>query len=339
MVVNFMTDMRISVAVFAESTDVSWRWVAGHFNSDVTWKFVRLTPPASSKVTKLKRLSSTIMGVISARRVDVIVSHGPLVAMLVEAARRFVGVQTPHLVYSFNYTELPTGRRLALARRLFSRIDRFVVSSATEIEMYSRHFGIAPGRFDLVLWGVNSPQAAEAEPPEYPYVCAIGGNARDYAVLMAAAKELPDIRFKCVVRPLNLSGITIPDNVSVQTNLPLSSTMAILRDARLMVLPLLNGAVPCGHVTLVSAYYLQTPVIVTDSAGVSDYVRHRETGLLVSPGSADELSASIKELWESPLLRKNISDSANKFVLISCSEQNYVNHFSQCIDRLKKSTM
>jgi colanic acid/amylovoran biosynthesis glycosyltransferase len=67
-------------------------------------------------------------------------------------------------------------------------------------------------------------------------------------------------------------------------------------------------------VVLMEAMASGCPVVATAIAGVGELVQHRETGLLVSPGRADELAAAIAELLENDELSKNLSEAGRRYV-------------------------
>lgn len=54
----------------------------------------------------------------------------------------------------------------------------------------------------------------------------------------------PDIKLVAIVRPHNLRGIEVPDNVKVLTNIPKQEAMRIINDARFMVFRLLGVRCP-----------------------------------------------------------------------------------------------
>ena len=64
----------------------------------------------------------------------------------------------------------------------FTQVDRFVTYSTLERSLYADYFGIDPARIDVVLWGVGQPPVDSSKAPLEPgdYICALGGNARDY---------------------------------------------------------------------------------------------------------------------------------------------------------------
>ena len=138
--------------------------------------------------------------------------------------------------------------------RAFHRPHRFIVFSSVEIDRYASYFGIPRERFEMHRWGVGTPAIADDAPvpPDGAYLCAIGGNGRDYGTLFEASRLVPHIPIEVVTRPENLDGLEVPSNVAVHCNIPNKVAMRLL-DARGMVLPLPDGTIPVGHVTLVAA--------------------------------------------------------------------------------------
>ncbi len=252
-----------------------WRWLEPQVSS-VRWEFA-LSGEKSWLEKRVPRpnLTNIRVGLKAALRAralgaDVVVTHDPRVAFWVSAMTRLVGARTRLLAHTFNFTRLPhTLLPPAMARVVFAaafaRVDRFVVFSEAEADIYSRYFGVPRERFDRVLWGMGVPEV-EPGPPFVPgdYVCAVGGNARDYATLMAAARSTEDIRYVLVVRPDSLAGLAVPSNVTVHVDVPFARAMNVVKHSRFMVLPLEGAEVPCGHVTMVSAMHLGRAMVVTD---------------------------------------------------------------------------
>jgi colanic acid/amylovoran biosynthesis glycosyltransferase len=83
-------------------------------------------------------------------------------------------------------------------------------------------------------------------------------------------------------------------------------------DASVFCLPSFAEGVP---VVLMEAMASERPVVATAVGGVRELVRDGDTGLLVSPGRADELANAIALLLERPQLRTRIVRSARAHVL------------------------
>jgi glycosyltransferase involved in cell wall biosynthesis len=240
----------------------------------------------------------------------------------------FFSLKALLFAHSFNFTKLPGPIKTFIFARALRRIKHFVVFSTVEKELYARRFAIPIDRFDFVHWGVRPPIVAGPPPANAGnYVSAVGGNARDYRTLVAAAREMPDIPFILVVRPANLEGLTIPPNVKILADIPFGASMNVLRYSRFMVLPLINSEVPCGHVTLVAAMHLGRAIVVTESRGICDYARDGENALTVSAGRPASMIEAIRQLWNKPALCHELASNGQNFASRECSEERVSNHF------------
>jgi glycosyltransferase involved in cell wall biosynthesis len=337
---------RATVLCAADAPD-DWRWFERQIDT-VRWEFA-LSGEKTWLEKRVPRPNLTnirvgLKAALEARRLhaDVVVTHDPRVAFWVSTMSRLVGVRTRLLAHTFNFTRLPhTLLPPAIARVIFAaafaHVDRFVVFSQAEAEIYSRYFGVPRERFDLVLWGMNVPDVEEG-PPFVPgdYVCAVGGNARDYATLMGAARRTPEIRYALVVRPDSLDGLEVPPNVTTHVNVSFPRAMNVVKHSRFMVLPLEGAEVPCGHVTMVSAMHLGRAMVVTDSSGVRDYARHEDNALLVPPRDASALADAMTRLWRSPELTDRLASSGRHFAAERCSEESVLAHLRSYFDLVSR---
>jgi glycosyltransferase involved in cell wall biosynthesis len=271
------------------------------------------------------------------RGADLLVTHDPRATFWCAyfAARR--GLTVRHLACSFNFARLPRGLKFRFMKRAFARVDRFVVYSHAERDLYADYFDLPRSRFEVKLWGVGKPAVAgpppdaRSEPEEVQYLCAIGGNRRDYASLMAAMAQLPQIPMIVVMRPHNLRGLVVPPHVTVRCDIPFPEAMRVLQRSRFMVLPLDSDTVPCGHVTLVAAMHLGKTFVVTRSAGIADYLSDpdigRPHGVSCETGSPQALAEAIRALWEDPARIRQFAENGKAFAQTYCTEESMVEHF------------
>ena len=244
----------------------------------------------------------------------------------------------PHLAFAFNFTDLPTGLTLAAMHRAFARIDRFVVYSQMERDLYAELFDVPVEKFQFLRWGV-APPILEPAPREIDgtYVAALGGEARDYATLCAAAKKLPQTSFVLITRPDSLNGIEVPENVTIHTNLPWDRAWSILWHAEVVALPLRSKDTPNGHVTAVGAMHLGKAQVITDSAGIRDYFMDGETALLVPPHDPAAFAASIERALEDRSLRQKLGGASKVFAATHCSESVTVEFFRAQLTEMLRS--
>lgn len=330
-----MKQKRVIVNV-SESAVPEWNWIGGRFESDPFQWMSFSGRPASAlehkiQRPKLSRYRACWEGAKAAKRerAELIVSHTPLVSTWTSLFGRTLGVKVPHLAFSFTFSKLPIGSRKRFIMHAIRDVDRFVCFSSVEGARYSEYFDIPEEKIDTLRWSVAEPAFDPSEPPieQPPYLCAVGGEGRDYATLVEAMRRLPGHRLAIVARPANVKGLDIPANVSVRTNIPLSQVWNLIAHAKLMVLPLNDTEVPCGHTTLITAMQLETPSIVTESLAMTDYVSDESTGLICPPLDPDAMARTIERLWDDEALASRLERSARSFVTQECSEQRTVTYF------------
>ncbi len=142
--------------------------------------------------------------------------------------------------------------------------------------------------------------AAAKLPPQRPWVVLIGGKGPEREALLARAAALG------VGERMRLLGF-LPDG-------DLAKWYAA---ADAFVLPAVvdsSGDTEGLGVVLLEAMANETPVVATRTGGITDIVRHGETGLLAAPGDAADLAAQIERLIGDEKLRSRLQQSARRFV-------------------------
>lgn len=308
--------------------DPEWRWLEHRFNGEFQWDFFQDTPKnVVERVVKrpnvrMIRCCRECARDLKENPTAILFSHDPRVTFWCAYFMEKFGVDVEHVAYSFNYPQLPRGIKRRMMTKAFQNVSRFVVYSSMERELYAEYFGIPIDRIDVILWGVGKPPVETPETPveKGDYICALGGNARDYPTLMAAMAKLPDIPLVAVVRPHNLQGLDVPPNVRLHVAIPYPRAMNILQHSRFMVLPLKGSEVPCGHVTLVAAMHLGKTMIITNSAGVADYIHDDYNGVTAEAFSPDALAEAIEALWNDPDRIARLETNGRAFADENCTE-------------------
>jgi glycosyltransferase involved in cell wall biosynthesis len=316
----------------------TWNWFSPVFDR-IRWVFFG-AGPRNWLERKVTRPSLAAWGACwrasrAARRRDaaLFISHDARITFRSAASLRMQGVRVPHVAWGFNFTTLPKGPARRLMASAFRRVDRFVAYSSFERTLYADYFGIDPARIDVVLWGVGHPEVESAEVPLEPgeYLCAVGGNARDYRTLFAAMARVPEVPLVAVLRPENAAALDVPANVRLRFDLPIGRANNIIAHSRFMVLPLAGTEVPCGHVTLVAAMYLKKALVITNSRGVSDYIEDGVNALSIPAGDADGLAGRIRELWNDPARARRMGEAGYAFAMAQCTEEPIINHLRKVL--------
>lgn len=246
---------------------------------------------------KLARYRAALQAAWASHRFaqPVVVSHLPMMSAAVAQALRIGRRNARHMAFAFNYTELPQGRRKSYFARSFERVDRFVVFSAYERDLYAAHFGIPAEKIRTVLWTQNAPPVDTDIAPPFAgnYLCAIGGEGRDFACLLEAART-SKVPLVIVARPHSLAGLAVPDTVKLFCNLPLAQTWGLAARSAGVIVPLLAPETCCGQITVVSAQMLGLPLITNQCHALRDYLGPHD--LVFPSGAAAALAQTMVQL-------------------------------------------
>jgi glycosyltransferase involved in cell wall biosynthesis len=339
----------LRIGCCAELADPGWRWIADDLGPPLAdWTFFstctrgilekRITRPA---------LSRELASGASTGEFDLIVTHLPLVTCWTETFCRRRR-KCPHVAFAFNFTDLPTGLRLRLMRRAFRALDRVIVFSSFERDLYGDYFRIPAGHIDVIPWRIQDPRVqrlrsaddsvAKASAPSVggaSHISAVGSQGRDYATLLEAMRRLPHIPLILVASAKNLQGLEPPPNVEVRQNIPLAEAEAVLRKSRFVVVPLRDGRTACGHVTIIYSMFEERAVVATDSAALAEYVIPGRNGILVKPQDAQALADVIEELWSKPEEARRLGAAGREFALAHCLESQTVDYIRGRVEQLK----
>ncbi len=336
-----MTEPPIRIASISNNPRPGWAWIRDLMGPDFTvagrpldWRIYSMRGASRPEALNRWRAARALARDAAAEPFDLVVSHGPWATAWTEwvASPKKTGAR--HFAFALNFTDLPTGPRKAMMARAFRQADALAVFTDAEQRLYADYFKLRPETLIRAPWGVAPPVSAE-QPRliEGPYFAALGGEARDYAVLCEAARALPDTRFVAVARPHSFEGLDPPANLEVRFNLPFDEAWGVVQHATAALVPLRSRETPCGLVTLVGAMHLGKAQIVTDAAGAADYLKDGETGLLVPPGDAGALAAAIGRLQADPALAARLGAAAKAEASAHCSEAATVDFFAGLLAR------
>jgi glycosyltransferase involved in cell wall biosynthesis len=86
--------------------------------------------------------------------------------------------------------------------------------------------------------------------------------------------------------------------------------------------------------TLIEAMLAELPVISPASGGITDAIRHGETGLVVPPGAPVQIAEAIRRLVADPGLAASLGRAARKLALQEFTRETCARRFSELYARL-----
>jgi hypothetical protein len=262
---------------------------------------------------RLSRYRAALEAIDAAKSASAIISHLPSTALAVSSLARLRGVNRPHLAFSFNFLHPPARRSLPLLRQGFARVTQFAVFTEFEKQLYSEWFALQAERIRPLLWTQAPPRTTTINPamlPPQPFVTAVGGEGRDFALLVRLARALPEIGFVVVARP-NAALDEAPSNMRVMFNVPEEICWGIASASAAVLIPLLAADTCCGHITLVSARMLGLPIITSRSIGTREYSEGFEGTQVLEPGGTEQWAEAIRQITsEGPMWRHRAQEDA-----------------------------
>ena len=239
--------------------------------------------------------------------------HLPVIIGLKKAMRK---ADKPVIAWMFTIPNLEVNAAKSLLLRTASKqIDKIIVHSTYELEVYSKWLGLPESQFEYIPY-TTDPDAIEAwvdDEPDEPFVAALGSAHRDFPTFFSAVEQLDLPTVVAAGRPA-LEGIRVPANVQTPFDITRADCHEIAQHGRVNVIPLApkESIAAAGYVTIVEGMYMGRPLIVTDCYSVRDYIIDGETGILVKPNDVDSLRDAIERLWHDADLREQLGRNAQE---------------------------
>ena len=215
------------------------------------------------------------------------------------------GLVRPPLVYvSIGLPERLAQLRGKRMRRLYAHALRgtqtIVAYAKSEVEQLSEWLGADAPMIDFVPFGVDV-EAFRPVPelaPDTDVVTVGVDPRRDFALLLQIAARRPELSFRIVASTEHARALhEVPDNVAVETDIPLEQVRDRLARARVVALPVRDNSYSGATTVLLQAMAMAKPVVVSRTAAISEGY-DLEDGVncrLVPPGDSDAFEQALVE--------------------------------------------
>jgi glycosyltransferase involved in cell wall biosynthesis len=188
--------------------------------------------------------------------------------------------------------------------------DLIVTNARPSVDAIKRRYPAAGDRVVYVRWGGTGDQDVMTS-SDQGYIFSGGRTNRDFTTLFKAlaAVDCPAVVVagKDVAAPPGL-----PERIALRHDLPVEEFQRLLHGARIVVVALKHPEVSSGQVVLNRAMRSGKPVVVTNVAGMDDYVTDGKDAMLVAPGDAEDLRATLEWLLAHPERREEIGAAARE---------------------------
>lgn len=209
------------------------------------------------------------------------------------------------------------GALTALERRALQRCAAVWALSSTQLPILREVWGVEARRLHHVRFGVDRDfWVPGPDPGRSGRVLVVGNDRhRDFATAVRAVQIAragrPDLRVHVVTE----QQVDVPPEVGVRTaGMGHVALRQEYQRAELCVIALRPNRHCSGLTAALEAMACGRPVIVTETPGMGDYVRHGHDGLLVPPGDAQALAAAILRVATNPSLGVDLGAAGRRTV-------------------------
>jgi glycosyltransferase involved in cell wall biosynthesis len=203
-----------------------------------------------------------------------------------------------------------------VARAALRRAGAVWALSSAQLPVLAE-WGVHPSRLHHLAFGVDAEFFAPAGPASGELVVSAGNDRhRDHATLVEAMGRLqarrPGLRLSLATR----AAVDMPAALGRRTpSLTHRELRAAYAEAAVVAVALHPNLHVSGVTVVLEAMASERPVVVTRTPGMSDYVVHGETGLLVPPGDPEALADAVGGLLADPARARAMGQAGRRAVV------------------------
>jgi glycosyltransferase involved in cell wall biosynthesis len=206
----------------------------------------------------------------------------------------------PLVVLNFVLKGRPVFDFLPLVRYAMRSVDYITCLSKAEIEHYAKVLKYPADRCIKLQGPFRDPFEDEHNKSKFgEYIFSAGRSHRDYATLVEAVRGLP-IQLIINARDFNTRGIDPPPNVKINPFVNFEVYLAMLQNARFVVVPLRPAKHASGETFMMQAMTARKAVIASRTFSTAEIIEPGVNGLLVPPGDINALRLAIQDLLKHP---------------------------------------
>lgn len=239
-------------------------------------------------------------------RADVVFSTVDTVGIPLMLLARGRVVRRPFVYTAIGLPERLARLRTARMERLYARalaaaaaVVAYSEFEAETLTRWLRERGVT-ACVEFVPFGVDVNAFRPASSQPGVDVVSIGADPhRDFELLLAAARTLPETRFLVVTTHARARTLTgRPGNVTVEVDLPFDEMRRRLEQAHVVALPVRENSYSGATTVLLQAMALAKPVVVTRTAAIATGYGLEDGGnvRLVASGDADGLARALRDV-------------------------------------------
>ena len=256
-----------------------------------------------------------IRRIIKEHNIDVIVSDNPRVGLPVALILKIINRKTKHIIWNFNIAKRYEGIKLLFSRFAINNVDIVVFSNHERIA-YSEIFKKSLNSIHYKLYSgpyLEDARYQNLNKEKKEYLVSAGYSGRDYEKLFSLAKLAKDYTFIVVTKPVAIQGLEIPDNVKIVGGISEIEYCQYIANAKAFILPIKEDVIANGQIAVVQAMSFETPLIVNNLPGVSDYLIPNSNSLTINFREPEQALIAINDLLANERKSLKMAQNAKEF--------------------------
>ena len=264
-----------------------------------------------------KRLIEAFWAARHVKKYDVVITNEYNNAFIFTAVSLIIKIKSKNILIGMNLSgrAFKTGVKPidSIINGVFQNLNRIVVHSREEIELFVRLHNISRDKFTFSSWGFDAPVASlpsalfNLETPQY--FCMIGRNNRDFATFSSA---LENCKVDGVIVCAKDEKIVVSDTSRLRVfhDLSMEECAACVRYSLANVVLVKDANRGAGHITAVMGMQFAKPHIFTDVPTLRDYLVPDQHGIGVKLRDVAEVTNAMLELLNNPELAVRLGRAA-----------------------------
>jgi glycosyltransferase involved in cell wall biosynthesis len=228
-------------------------------------------------------------------------------------------------------------RRLRLHRQALPGAEAVVVYGRVQARFLVEQMKLDRSRVHFLWHRIDTaffdPARARLRVGEAPYILAIGNDAgRDFETLVEASRKLP---MRVVIHTRRPVPGPLPPQVELRSDwIGFEALRDLYAGAQLVVVPLRDTVHASGINSLLEAMAMARHVVVSDSAGVADYVVDGENASLYRAGDADDLASVLGRFIGRDDDNARMGLQARAWILGRCDLPSYARELASVVRKM-----
>jgi glycosyltransferase involved in cell wall biosynthesis len=221
-----------------------------------------------------------------------------------------------------------------ILRRILPKFDGLWVLSRAQEEMLRNWLGADAPPISFLPFGIDENFFSPCTYPEQPLVLSVGRDRdRDPSTLFEALEEVKRVRPEVDVAVQTMASSTPPAGVRTLPLMPHTELRKHYQAASVVAVATRPNVHVSGMTVALEAMATARPVVISDTNGMSDYVEHGVTGLLVEPQNAESMAAGILNLLANPEKSSEMGEKGREKVELHHTTQGMARSLSSIIQK------